>query len=338
MKFIINGKAFAKVHKTGVQRYCIEILNELDKQVKEKDIELIIPKYCNEKIEYKNIKVKKIGNLKLNLWEQITLPIYAKKKKGILINLCNTSPLLEPGIVCIHDLNFIKNKQYYPKVFSKWYSIMIKNSIKKAKKIITVSNFSKKEIEEYYKISNIPVIYNSYDHIKRINPDNTIFEKLKNIEKNEYYFTLGTIQKSKNIEWILHIAKKENKEKFVITGYKNQKQIDFNLENVIYTGYLTDEEIKALMQNCKAYIMPSFYEGFGIPALEAFSLGKKIIVSDIPVMHEIYGDEVTYINPRKYEINFNELVESQNREKILEKFSWKKSAQELLKIINEFES
>lgn len=70
MKIIINGKAFAKKYKTGVQRYCFEILKELDKLVKCEDIELVVPKYCEEKIEYKNIKIIRYGKTNINLWEQ----------------------------------------------------------------------------------------------------------------------------------------------------------------------------------------------------------------------------------------------------------------------------
>ena len=155
MKIVISGKAFVKKYRTGVQRYCIELLDEIDVQAKEIEIELLVPQYCDEKFNYKNIKIVKFGNLNLNLWEQIELPLYVKKENAIVVNLCNTSPLLNPGIVCIHDLDCIKNPQYYPKLFSIWYKIIIDNAIKKAKRIITVSNFSKKEIENFYNIDNV---------------------------------------------------------------------------------------------------------------------------------------------------------------------------------------
>lgn len=274
--------------------------------------------------------------MNVNLWEQIELPIYAKKEKGILVNLCNTSPLVMPGIVCIHDIDCIKNPQYYPKLFSLWYKMMMDNSIKRAKKIITVSNFSKKEIEEHYHIENLKVIYNSYEHINRIKEDDTIFEKLEKVKKGEYFFTLGTVQKNKNLKWILQTAKNHTDKVFVITGYKNQKDIEFDLQNIIYTGYLKDEEIKSLMKNCKAYIMPSFYEGFGIPPLEAFALGREVIVSDIPVMNEIFENEANYINPYQYDFDFNNIMYSKKRKSILEKFSWKNSANALLKLLDTY--
>lgn len=336
-KIIINGKALAKRYKTGVQRYCIEILRELDKISNEINIEIVIPKYSDFNERYSNIKIIKYGKLQPNIWEQIELPRYVKKEKNaILVNLCNTSPLTRPDIVCVHDISFVKNFKFYPKKFAIWYYLNIKNAVQKSKKIITVSNFSKSEIEEYYNIKNIDVIYDSYEHIERLKADYQILDKYK-LKNEKYFFTLGTIQKNKNIEWIIEVAKRNPREQFVITGYKNQK-IKEDVNNIVYTGYLKDEEIKALMEKCKAYITPSLYEGFGIPPLEAFSLNKKILVSDIPVMHEIFEDEVTYFDPYSYEINLNEIKESMNRKKILEKFSWKKSAEKLLKIIEEVDN
>lgn len=249
-----------------------------------------------------------------------------------MINLFNTSPILCPDIVCIHDINCIKNKKYYPKIFSFWYGLMIKNATKRAKKIITVSNFSKKEIENWYGIRNVDVIYNSYEHIYKIKENKDILNRLK-LNKDSYFFTLGTVQKNKNIEWIIEVAKNNRDKIFVITGYKNQK-IKFELTNVIYTGYLRDEEVKTLMKNCFAYIMPSFYEGFGIPPLEVFSLGKPVIVSDIEVMHEIFEDQVQYIDPFKFDVNLEKIYIGKNTKKILEKFSWKESAKKLLDILN----
>ena len=334
MKIIVNGKAYVKEYKTGVQRYCIEILRELDKIVDSGLVEVVVPAYC-ENLCFENISVVKYGSLSCNFWEQIELPRYVKKKGGILINLFNTSPLLCPGLVCIHDINCIKNKQYYPKLFSFWYNIMFKNACKKGK-IITVSEFSKSEVEKWYGVEGIEIVSDSYEHINRIESKNDILEKLS-LQENRYFFTLGTVQKNKNIDWILEVAKRNKDKIFVITGYKNQ-EINMDLENVKYTGYLEDGEIKALMESCKAYLMPSFYEGFGIPPLEAFSLGKPVIVSDIPVMHEIFENEVEYINPMDYEVDLEKIFDSKNKEKILEKFSWEKSAKKLLEIIRKMES
>ena len=92
-------------------------------------------------------------------------------------------------------------------------------------------------------------------------------------------------------------------------------------------GYVSDEEAKTLMRDCKAFLFPSIYEGFGIPPLEAMSAGcKRIIVSDTEVMHEIFGDSVEYINIKKEEITFSE-------NDVLSTYSWEKSALQLRLLI-----
>lgn len=91
-------------------------------------------------------------------------------------------------------------------------------------------------------------------------------------------------------------------------------------------GYVSDEEAKTMMRDCKAFLFPTFYEGFGIPPLEAMSAGaKNIYVSDTAVMHEIFEDSVQYINPTKYNfvLKKDKII---NSEDILAKYSWKKSA------------
>ena len=92
-----------------------------------------------------------------------------------------------------------------------------------------------------------------------------------------------------------------------------------------------------LMQNCKAFLFPSFYEGFGIPPLEAMSTGCQIVVSDIPVMHEIFGDSVHYIDPNSADIDLKELLAQpvSSTAPILEKYSWEKSAKVLFDCLKE---
>ena len=109
---------------------------------------------------------------------------------------------------------------------------------------------------------------------------------------------------------------------------RDSKQIP---ENVRFLGYVRDEEAKTLMRDCKAFLFPSFYEGFGLPPLEALSVGCPcIVVSDIPVMHELFEDEAVYIDPHKGE---EFACRKLDAEKILAKYSWKKSARKLLRIL-----
>ena len=101
-------------------------------------------------------------------------------------------------------------------------------------------------------------------------------------------------------------------------------------------GYVRDEEVKTLMRDCKAFLFPTFYEGFGIPPLEAMSTGcKDIFVSDTEIMHEIFEGKVKYVSPEVFNNNIDFSMQKANSyEDILQKYSWKKSAKLLLNLIN----
>ena len=137
----------------------------------------------------------------------------------------------------------------------------------------------------------------------------------------------------------MQAAKQNPNYYFVVTGnnYGNSKT-SFNLPNVIYTGYLSDERIKSLMKWAKAFIQPSFYEGFGIPPMEALSVGCPIIVANRSSLPEIYGKTAHYIDPYNYQsIDINEVLSSpvDDASDILQKYTWEKSAKQFYGILKE---
>ena len=179
------------------------------------------------------------------------------------------------------------------------------------------------------------MIYNAWQHYERIKQDDSVLNKLK-LQKGEYLFSLGSAFPHKNLIWVIQAAIQNPQYKFVITGsdrfsnYLENLNIN-NIKNIIYTGYLSDEEVKALMSECMAFIHPSFCEGFGIPPLEALSTGAKCIVSSATCLPEIYEKSVIYIEPTNYSIDIYDLlkrkVDKDEIIKILGKYSWKKSAE-----------
>ena len=295
---------------------------------------MAIPPEVNNFPKYNNIKIIKIGCLHNILWEHISFPRYVKKNKAISLNLCNVAPLINPGIVCIHDMKIKVHPEYFNKKFKIWYSILFLNQTKRAKKIITVSEFSKKEIVKYYNVSSsrIVVIPNAWQHYNKVDYDENTLVKY-GLEKSKFYFAMGSMDPNKNFKWIIKKAIENPNEMFVIAGAINKNvfsQKGLNLsDNIKLLGFIKDEEAKTLMRDCKAFLFPSIYEGFGIPPLEAMSAGcQKIIVSDTEVMHEIFNESVEYID-KNNKIN-------PEYDLILSKYSWTTSAQILKKICEEF--
>lgn len=338
-KIIINGRFL--IHKTtGVERYAREILLELDKIASPDEFILAVPQEVQTVPEYNNIKVKRIGKLKNRLWEHISFPLYVHKQKATSLNLCNVAPLISPGIVCIHDVKVRATPQYFSKKFILWYNLLLINATKRAKRIITVSEFSKREIIKYYKVdeSRVVVIPNAWQHYERIGYSENALNKYCLNEK-EYFFSMCSLEPNKNFKWIAEVARKEPNMIFAVAGSINKTVFAEGLgfecpDNMKLLGYVSDEEAKTLMRACKAFLFPTFYEGFGIPPLESISAGAtNVVVSDTDIMHEIFDNSVNYINPYSYQLNIEKFPEEMEREKVLNKYSWEKSAIQLMSIL-----
>lgn len=115
-EIIVNGK-FLTQRVTGVQRYAREILMELDKIISKNQLVLAVPHDAKEIPKYKNIKVVQVGKTKGIIWEQLEFPFYVKQQHGTSLNLCNVSPLFDPGITCIHDVKIKLRRSIFRKSF-----------------------------------------------------------------------------------------------------------------------------------------------------------------------------------------------------------------------------
>ena len=340
----INGR-FLTQKITGVQRYAIEVVKQLDKIESNYDFVILAPKEgIIQNLELKNIKIINIGKFTSHLWEQISLPFYIfiHDRKSKLLNMCNLAPMLYPGYTVIHDIAFKTHPEHLDKKFSLWYRLVTRINIKRYKHIFTVSNFSKNEIVKNYNVNSnkITVTYNSAEHLKEIQPDERIIKRLK-LEDKEFCFSLGSKSPHKNYQFIIECAKKNPEMLFVVSGNENNrifkdKNNEKDVKNLIYTGYLNDGELVTLYKNCKAFIFPSLYEGFGIPPLEAIECGcKNLILSDIKVLKEIYGNNAVYIDTKNY-IKLPEKLIEADIDELLKKYSWKKTATLIINVLNEY--
>lgn len=351
-KIYINGR-FLTQNITGVQRYAIEIIKALDKYLSDNNLsnkykfEIICPKNIKQKLNLKNIEIKKIGSLKGHLWEQIELPLYVKNK--FLFNFCNCAPLVKKNqMVTIHDTAVCDVPNAYSKSFRIWYKFMYKVLTSRLKKIFTVSEFSKKRLNKYFDIplELVEVTYNGIDHMKNIKPDEKIFSKF-DIEKNNYVLAVSSLNPSKNFKLILETAKILPEINFVIAGGTNSnvfKEQGFEItSNVKFIGYVNDEELVALYKYASCFVYPSIYEGFGIPPLEAMYFNCPVIVSDIVVFHEIIENHALYCDINNENIlskqikkiyNSNKLKKENNRKYVVDKFSWQISVKKILNNIS----
>ena len=345
--FAINGQFFQD-RLTGMERFSISILKELDKICKKGEFEIILPKGLNNIPIYKNIRVVQYGSIGGKLWTQTFFAFYTIIHKRVPLSLNSIVPILRPGIVCIHDITFRINKNFFYSGFRSKLSVWWRNfqydiCFKYCPKILTVSEFTKSEMLKYFKYdpNNIVVLGNGWDHIKTVEANTGLKDEHPEYFEKPYFFSLCSLAENKNLNWIIETAKLNKQYMFLIAGGAiNKYGRNFNksgFENIRFLGYIKDEEIKYLMKNCKAFIFPSLYEGFGIPPLEALSTGAEIIVSNVCSLPEIFGESAHYIDPHVYCNDLDALLSEQtnNHEYVLSKYTWfeltKKMYNELVK-------
>ncbi|MGE4320078.1 MAG: glycosyltransferase family 4 protein [Acholeplasmataceae bacterium] len=322
--YYING-FFLSQKITGIQRYSINLLNEFD-NLPEKKFTVLVPfnaKYDPNK--YKNIRFKKLPIFKGNLWEQITLPFYMFFKRKPLISFGTIAPILYPSYVVIHDIRFTSKESPENKKWLFKMRAVTRINIKRYKHIFTETEFMKESISSYYGLldNKISVIYAGVNG------------KINNTQiKEDFFISVASNYKHKNLKYIDEVAKLNSKLNFVIIG---EVEVPKDISpNVKYLGYIDDQSMNHFYSRAKGFIMPSLYEGFGLPIVEAMMMGCRLIfISDIPVFKELFEDKVNYFDPNNPS-TFKDILEnaiettSEDVDYFVKKFNWKEVAKIML--------
>lgn len=293
------------------------------------------------------------------LWSQIFFPLflYTHKKPDILFCPAHYIPRAAPvkTVVTIHDLAYF----YYNQEFLKKDLYQLKNwtgyAIQKSSKVIAVSNTTAKDIMTHYKApqEKIKVIYNGFKNTKSTD---VVTQNIKELTKLPYFLYVGTIQPRKNIALLIEafnaLVEEDNSLQLLIVGKKGwlfehvfEKVKELHLENnVTFTGYVPDHDLPYLYSHAIAYVLPSLYEGFGLPILEAMYNKCPVVASYNSSLPEIGGEACLYFDPSSAEelyLKLNEIKNNSDLRKSLVKkgtervklFSWEKCGEETLQLL-----
>ncbi|QMV19116.1 glycosyltransferase [Granulicella sp. 5B5] len=309
----INGR-FLGAAISGVPRYGREILSALDEFLAESEysgqIEILVPRSVQVDVAYRKMTVRQVGWLTGHAWEQLELPFYSWG--GVLYSPSGSAPLLHPrNVLTIHDAIVFAYPDGCPIAYRLWYCFLSIVLSRTAAHVMTVSEFSKREITHYCKSNphKITVAYPGVQYLASVPGDKSILARYS-LRKHGYVLAVGSSAPNKNFAGILRTA-----DRLASTGIDvalvgktgvsvgqhgiKMKQLDMSLVKDI--GFVTDAELRSLYENAGAFIFPSFYEGFGLPPLEALSLGCPTVISNCASLPEVCGEVALKCDPHSTE-------------------------------------
>ncbi len=360
----IDGYEANSPDRVGVGRFALELLRGLYEEISETDeVVVFVPNSTNEDLppEKKNWHYRQVPHVRL--WTFTSLPrALAKEKLDVFFSPTHYVPFFSsiPRVCAIMDLSYLE----YPSLFRLKDLIKLKfgtwYSIQKAQKIITISQFSKDAIVKEYGVDadTVTVIYPGFDQniFNTKITQNDIKVSLDKFEINyDYILYIGTLQPRKNIVRLIEsFSLLEDKSiKLLIIGKKGwlyeeiiKKIEESDLKNrIVWIGYVEDRDLGALLAGAQSFVLPSLYEGFGIPVVEALACGVPVVVSQVSSLPEIAGDAGLYIDPesttsisdgltRALSLSESEKdIIRQKGLKHIEQFDWKKSCKKLLELL-----
>ena len=327
----INGR-FLTQALTGVQRFATQVTAQLAK-LEDYEIIILVPKNTNLNKTDKGLKIKKIGFSCGYFWEQIELPLYLFfSKTPTLLNLTNLSPIFYFNkLYTLHDTAFIDVPDSFNWKYKLMYRILVPLCLISSKKIFTVSEFSKSRIIKNYpfiKQHKISVVYNG---------SNFGLKKRGMVNKKKVILSVASIDKRKNTALLIsafNIFNKKGQYKLILVGKfgKAFKKTEIKeQQNIEYKTNVSDNDLKELYLTASLDVNLSNYEGFGLPVLEALTLGVKVLCSDIEVFRELFDGKVFFTkisDPYVISSNINIALLSLNKNKLDQdnKFCWQKTA------------
>ena len=369
MKIAIEAQRIFRPNKHGMDFVALETIRELQKIDHENEYFIFVsPGPAHWLNDSDNMDIVELRCPSYPVWEQVALPRALARERPDLLHCTSNTEQVKcpvPLVLTLHDIIFLEKRQsssrsLYQEMGWHYRRLVVPRILSECRKIITVSNFECNRIREALNLpkDRLTAVYNGYSpHFRQMPPAPEIVHKY--VPSDDYLFFLGNTDPKKNTPRVLkayglYLRQSKHKRPLLIADLK-EEAIDgiLSAEGIkevkpylSFPGYIPNADLAALYNGAFAFLYPSLRESFGIPMLESMACGTPVIAGNTSAMPEIAGEGALLADPldendiaRKILLlEEDDTFYQQQVDYGLERvklFSWRKSAEALLKIYKE---
>jgi len=368
MRIGLDGYPLAEP-RTGVGHYTLELARALALIAPSDQFELVSPAPFSssalEEINHANLPNLRAVHLKTSRirghWWAVGLPLYVTKARFDLFHGTNFEVPFwnRRSVVTIHDLSALLHREKHRDSLARRARLRLPIVAKLARKIITPTESVKREVCEHLRVKANKVIAipsAARQSFRPVPSEQTVETRKRLAIEDDFLLFVGTLEPRKNLLTLLKafdqiVRQTSLRPQLVITGGEGwlmDETFSFIKHSGIgdrlrLTGYLGDEELRALYSSCRIFIYPSLYEGFGLPPLEAMACGAPVIAGRVAALQEVLGSAARLFDPLNVEALAGSIVElmendeerrrlASNGPKHAAKFSWAETARRTLQV------
>jgi glycosyltransferase involved in cell wall biosynthesis len=345
-KILIDGRLLSN-HPTGISKYTKELINAFAEYFGPDNICVLVNDKYDESTDFHTI-ITRLNPYNPFHFLLFTFFIYNQDFSIYYSTFYSGIFFTGKGkkqVTTVHDLMYLRIKNYFSNsiiknaIYKTLFNLMVRFSLRASNMTISVSDTTRNDLLKYFKTDSVIVGEGvNKPEGKPIIEDN-IFEKL-HIKKETYFLYVGNFRKQKNTSFLIN-AFIQSKTHWQLLMVGNSELMQHENKNIIFAGILSDQEVHCLYKNCLAFVMPSLYEGFGLPILEAYCAGARVLSSNQGALSEFSDLGISYFNPTHpdeliYLLNTIEIIPrpTENQINLVKRtYSWKNQTDKIIAFV-----